>query len=120
VGITSFFMHDVRELGVDAVVERTTEMVGHGPVYLTVDIDALDPAYAPDTGTPEPGGMGVHELLSACRRIADATELVGADVVEVLPDRSGPVDVTALAAGRIVSEILTGLALRRRRRSAGV
>jgi agmatinase len=120
VGITSFFMHDVRELGVDAVVERTTEMVGHGPVYLTVDIDALDPAYAPGTGTPEPGGIGVHEMLSACRRIADATELVGADVVEVLPDRSGPVDVTALAAGRIVSEILTGLALRRRRRSAGV
>jgi agmatinase len=119
VGITSFFMHDVRELGIAAVVERTTEIVGEGPVYLTVDIDSLDPAFAPGTGTPEPGGMNVHELLSACRRVADAAELVGADVVEVLPARSGPVDVTALMAGRIVSEILTGLALRGRRRSAG-
>jgi agmatinase len=119
VGITSFFMHDVRELGIAAVVERTTEIVGDGPVYLTVDIDSLDPAFAPGTGTPEPGGMNVHELLSACRRVADAVELVGADVVEVLPARSGPVDVTALIAGRIVSEILTGLALRGRRRSAG-
>ena len=119
VGITSFFMHDVRELGIAAVVERTTEIVGDGPVYLTVDIDSLDPAFAPGTGTPEPGGMNVHELLSACRRVADAVELVGADVVEVLPARSGPVDVTALMAGRIVSEILTGLALRGRRRSAG-
>ena len=119
VGITSFFMHDVRELGIAAVVERTTEIVGDGPVYLTVDIDSLDPAFAPGTGTPEPGGMNGHELLSACRRVADAVELVGADVVEVLPARSGPVDVTALMAGRLVSEILTGLALRGRRRSAG-
>ncbi len=118
VGITSFFMHDVRELGIATVVERTTEIVGDGPVYLTVDIDSLDPAFAPGTGTPEPGGMNVHELLSACRRVADAVELVGADVVEVLPARSGPVDVTALMAGRIVSEILTGLALRGRRHSA--
>jgi agmatinase len=117
-GITSFFMHDVRRLGIDTVVERTMQVVGDDPVYLTVDIDALDPAFAPGTGTPEPGGMGVHELLSACRRIAEATELVGADVVEVLPDRSHPVDITALAAGRIVAEILTGLALRGRRRPA--
>jgi agmatinase len=111
-GITSFFMHDVRRLGIDAVVERTIQMVGDDPVYLTVDIDALDPAFAPGTGTPEPGGMSVHELMWACRRIGEATELVGADVVEVLPDRSHPVDITALAAGRIIGEILTGLALR--------
>ena len=111
-GITSFFMHDVRRLGIDGVVERTIQLVGEGPVYLTVDIDALDPAFAPGTGTPEPGGMRVHELMWACRRIGEATELVGADVVEVLPDRSHPADITALAAGRIVAEILTGLALR--------
>jgi agmatinase len=117
-GITSFFMQDVRRMGIDTVVERTTQLVGDDPVYLTVDIDVLDPAFAPGTGTPEPGGMSVHELLSACRRIAEATELVGADVVEVLPDHSHPVDITALAAGRIVAEILTGLALRGRRRPA--
>ncbi|MGH2961810.1 MAG: agmatinase [Solirubrobacterales bacterium] len=113
-GITSFFMHDVRRLGLDAVLERTLKAVGDGPAFLTVDIDVLDPAFAPGTGTPEPGGMSAHELLSAARRLAEAVELVGADVVEVLPVRSGPVDTTALVAGRVVAEILTGIALRRR------
>ena len=55
-GVTSFFMHDVRELGIKAVARRAIEIVGDGPVFLTVDIDVLDPAFAPGTGTPEPGG----------------------------------------------------------------
>jgi agmatinase len=113
-GITSLFMHDVRRLGLDAVVERTLEAVGDGPVFLTVDIDVLDPAFAPGTGTPEPGGMSAHELLFAAGRLAERAELAGADVVEVLPAHTGPVDATALVAGRVVSEILTGIALRRR------
>ena len=58
-GITSFFMHDVRRDGIEAIVARTLELVGEGPVYLTVDVDVLDPAFAPGTGTPEPGGMTV-------------------------------------------------------------
>jgi agmatinase len=113
-GITSLFMHDVRRLGLGAVVERTLEAVGDGPVFLTVDVDVLDPAFAPGTGTPEPGGMSAHELLIAARRLAEGAELAGADVVEVLPAHTGPVDATALVAGRVVSEILTGIALRRR------
>src|SRR3954452_134631 len=56
-GITSLFMHDVRELGIDDVVRRAVEIVGGGPVYISVDVDVLDPAHAPGTGTPEPGGM---------------------------------------------------------------
>ena len=56
-GITSFFMHDVRKLGIEEVVRRTAGLIGEGPVYLTVDVDVLDPAFAPGTGTPEPGGM---------------------------------------------------------------
>ena len=56
-GITSFFMHDVRDLGIREVVRRTLELVGRGPAFLTVDVDVLDPAFAPGTGTPEPGGM---------------------------------------------------------------
>src|SRR5829696_5984855 len=55
-GITSFFMGDVRELGIGVIVERTLAIVGPGPVFLTVDVDVLDPAFAPGTGTPEPGG----------------------------------------------------------------
>jgi arginase family enzyme len=113
-GITSFFMHDVRELGIAAVVERTLEVVGRGPTYLTVDVDVLDPAFAPGTGTPEPGGMTSADLLWACRTVAARLELVGAEVVEVIPTAPGSADITALVADRIVREILTGIALRRR------
>ncbi len=111
-GITSFFMHDVRKLGIEEVVRQTAGTVGEGPVFLTVDIDVLDPAFAPGTGTPEPGGMETGDLLRACRAIASKLELVGAEVVEVIPTAVGSADITALAADRIVREILTGLALR--------
>ncbi len=113
-GITSFFMHDVREHGVKEVVRRTVAAVAGGPCFLTVDVDVLDPAFAPGTGTPEPGGMTSADLLWACREAAAQLELVGADVVEVLPSSVGSADVTALVAERIVREILTGIALRRR------
>ena len=62
-GIVSHFMHDVRERGIRAVVADAIEHVGAGPVFLSVDIDVLDPAFAPGTGTPEPGGMTSAELL---------------------------------------------------------
>jgi agmatinase len=112
-GITSFFMHDVRDLGIKEVVRRAVETVGAGPVFLTVDVDVLDPAFAPGTGTPEPGGMTTVDLLWAARTVATELELVGADVVEVIPAAAGSADVTALAADRVVREILTGIALRR-------
>jgi agmatinase len=107
-------MHEVRRLGIEAVVERAVETVGAGPAFLTVDVDVLDPAYAPGTGTPEPGGMTSADLLWSARTIAERLELVGADVVEVAPTAIGSADVTALVAERTVREILTGLALRRR------
>ena len=113
-GITSFFMHDVRDLGVREVVERAIGVVGAGPCSVTVDIDVLDPAFAPGTGTPEPGGMNSGDLLWACREVASRLEVVGAYVVEVLPTAIGSADITALVAERIVRELLTGLALRRR------
>ena len=74
----------------------------------------LDPAYAPGTGTPEPGGMTSVELLKAVRVVAERLELVGADLVEVIPTAVGSADITALVAERIVREILTGIAIRRR------
>ena len=114
-GITSLFMHDVRELGIDEVVRRALEVVGPGPAYLSVDVDVLDPAFAPGTGTPEPGGMTSADLLRACRRVAESLELVGAEVVEVIPTAVGSADVTALVADRVVREILTGIAVCRAR-----
>ena len=112
-GITSFFMHDVTRLGIDEVVRLALERVGGGPVFVSVDVDVLDPAFAPGTGTPEPGGMTTADLLRACRTVAAGVELVGADVVEVCPTRIGSLDPTALAAERIVREIMTGIALQR-------
>jgi agmatinase len=112
-GITSFFMHDVRELGIDAIVERTTTILGDAPTFLSVDVDVLDPAFAPGTGTPEPGGMTSADLLRACRVLASRLRVVGMDVVEVIPTAVGSADVTALVAERVVREALTGLALRR-------
>ncbi len=113
-GITSVFMHDVREQGIRAVTERALEVVGQGPAFLSVDIDVLDPAFAPGTGTPEPGGMSAADLLWACREVARRARLVGADVVEVIPTGVGSADTTCLVADRLVREIVTGLALRRR------
>jgi agmatinase len=113
-GITSLFMHEVRDLGIEEVIDRAVEAVGEGPVFLTVDIDVLDPAFAPGTGTPEPGGMTTGELLWAVREVARRAEVAGADMVEVIPTSVGSADITALAADRIVREILGGIALRRK------
>jgi agmatinase len=113
-GITSFFMHDVRDLGIREVVARAVAAVGPGPVYLTVDVDVLDPAFVPGTGTPEPGGMTAVELLLAVRTVAAELDLVGADVVEVIPTGIGTDDYSALVADRVARETLTGIALRRR------
>jgi len=112
-GITALFMHDVRDLGIREVVGRAVGIAGDGPVFLTVDVDVLDPAFAPGTGTPEPGGMTSAELLWAVREVSRRLQLVGADVVEVAPTAVGSADITALVADRLVREILTGIALRR-------
>ena len=113
-GITSLFMHDVRDLGIREVLRRAIAAVGPGPVYLTVDVDVLDPGFIPGTGTPEPGGMTPSDLLLGVRTAAAELELVGFDVVEVIPSGIGTADASALVAERTVREALTGVALRRR------
>jgi len=112
-GITALFMHDVRDRGIGEVVEAAIAAVGEGPTFLTVDVDVLDPAFAPGTGTPEPGGMTSVDLLWAVRTVAERLTLVGLDVVEVIPTAVGSADTTALVADRIVREALTGIAVRR-------
>jgi arginase family enzyme len=108
-------MHDVRDHGIGEVVSRAVEAVGAGPVYLTVDVDVLDPAFVGGgTGTPEPGGMTPVDLFQAVRTVATELDLVGVDVVEVIPTAVGSADLAALAADRVVREALTGIALRRR------
>lgn len=113
-GIVSLFMHELREFGIEGAVDRAVAAVGEGPVFLSVDIDVLDPAFAPGTGTPEPGGMSTADLLWACRELANRLDLAGAELVEVIPTAVGSADITALVADRVVREIVTGIALRRR------
>src|SRR4029450_2949379 len=107
-------MHDGRDRGIRPGVDETLRIVGAGPVFLSVDVDVLDPAFAPGTGTPEPGGLTSADLLWAVRTLAAGLELVGMDVVEVIPTAVGSADVTALVAERVVRETLTGIAVRRR------
>ena len=113
-GITSIFAHDVRRLGVVEVARRAVEIARGGPVFVSFDVDVLDPAFAPGTGTPEPGGLTSAEALELLRLVGAGVDVVGADVVEVIPTAVGSADVTALVAERAVRELLTGMALRRR------
>jgi agmatinase len=82
-------------------------------VFLSVDIDVADPAHAPGTGTPEPGGLSARELLDAVRRVCLELPVVGIDVVEVSPPYDSA-DITAALANRVVLESLSAIARRRR------
>jgi agmatinase len=113
-GLRSHFMAEVERDGLEAVVERAVNEALEGPehLYLSFDIDVLDPAYAPGTGTPEPGGFTTREMLPVVRRLCHEAHVVGFEVVEVAPAHD-PTYTTALNANRIVIEAITGLALRR-------
>jgi agmatinase len=114
-GIHAIFMRELLERGIRAAVATAIERIGPGPAFASIDVDVLDPAFAPDTGTPEPGGMTSADLLWACRELAAELELVGTDVVEVMPATGGGPDITALVGGRIAFELITGLAQRKTR-----
>jgi agmatinase len=113
-GMRSHFMAEIERIGLPAVVDKVIEearaVADH--VYLSLDIDVLDPAFAPGTGTPEPAGLTTRELFTALRRIAHETDLIGMDVVEVAPHLDAGYS-TAMNARRAVFEALTGLALNR-------
>jgi agmatinase len=102
---------DVARNGVDAAVERIRARVGDSPVYVSIDIDVLDPAHAPGTGTPEPGGLTTREMMLILRGMA-GLPIVGADVVEVAPPYDHA-ELTALAASNLAYECLALFALRK-------
>lgn len=112
-GVRWHRMEDVIERGIDAVTDDVVEQIAEADhLFLSVDVDVLDPAFAPGTGTPEPGGMSTRELLRSIRRLASSRGLAGMDVVEVCPPYD-PSGITALAAQRAIFEALSGLALHR-------
>lgn len=111
----SHLMTEIEERGAESVVADAIAEALDGPevVYLSLDIDVLDPGMAPGTGTPEPGGLLTREVLRAVRQVVGAVELVGMDVVEVSPPYD-TAEVTAMAAHRAVLEAISALAARRR------
>jgi guanidinobutyrase / D-arginase len=109
-GFAQITTDDVAERGTAAVAQGVLERVGDAPVYVSVDIDVLDPAHAPGTGTPEAGGLTSRELLSMLRALVTAA-VVGGDVVEVSPAYDVS-EITAVAASHVLYELVTLLARR--------
>jgi len=103
-GVTIITIDEFYDLGIDAVVAQTLKTLGAGPAYLTVDIDVLDPAFAPGTGGLEPGGMTARELQVLIRGMS-SLDLVGGDITEVSPPLD-PTGITALAACSVMFEML--------------
>jgi agmatinase len=110
-GIEVLRIEPIKDNGLAWAVGRLARLRG-GPLYCSFDIDALDPAYAPATGTPEVGGLTSWEALSLVRALV-GTALVGADVVEVSPPYDGPGQITALMAANLAFELLGVMALER-------
>jgi agmatinase len=112
----TFLMSEIVERGLRAVVDDAvascTEMETKG-IFISVDIDVVDPGMAPGTGTPEPGGITSRELLDTVRRLARDFPVIGADIVEVSPPYDGPGQITAFLANRVVLEVLNGMAERK-------
>ncbi len=120
-GMRWHLMAEIEDRGFDAVIEQAIEEALDGPeyIYLSVDIDVLDPGFAPGTGTPEPGGMLPSQLLRAMRRIVPKVNLVAMDLVEVSPPYDDAGAVTAEQAHRVVLEVITAVALARARGEGG-
>jgi agmatinase len=114
-GMRSYEMTEVVSRGLDACLDEAFAIAVDDcdGVFLSVDVDVVDPGMAPGTGTPEPGGLTSRQLLDAVRRCAVELPVVGVDVVELSPPYDGPGEITAFLANRVVLEALSGIAHRR-------
>ncbi len=114
-GMRSFEMAEVVRRGLDECLDEAFAIAVDDcdGVFLSIDVDVVDPGMAPGTGTPEPGGLTTRQLLDAVRRCARELPVVGLDVVELSPAYDGPGQVTAFLANRVVLEALSGIAKRR-------
>jgi agmatinase len=112
-GFRWHLMEEIHQRGIRPVVADVVEALGGlKHVFLSVDIDVADPAFAPGTGSPEPGGLSARDLLWAVRTLAVSLPIAGMEVVEVSPPYDHA-EITALLAHRVVLEVLSGVALRR-------
>jgi agmatinase len=113
-GFDLITMAEVRDIGISKVVEKIHERVGNTKVFVTFDIDAVDPAFAPGTGTPEVGGFTSGEAMSLVRGLS-GLNIVGFDIVEVLPEYD-PSDITALLAANIVYQFISIIAVKNKKK----
>ena len=109
-GMTVIHAEDVAAMGLRAVIAKARSVVGNGPVYVSFDVDSLDPAFAPGTGTPEVGGLTPREVLTILRGLA-GIDIIGGDVVEVAPQYDANT-TTAQVAAQMLFELLCLVALR--------
>jgi agmatinase len=107
-GFQIFSSIEFQDLGVNAAIEKMKARVGKRPVYISIDIDVLDPAHAPGTGTPEAGGLTSRELLSVLRATA-GMNVIGADIVEVAPAYDHA-QITGIAASHVMYELISAFA----------
>lgn len=107
-GFQIFTSVEFQDLGVNAAIEKMKARVGKRPVYISIDIDVLDPAHAPGTGTPEAGGLTSRELLSVLRATA-GMNVIGADIVEVAPAYDHA-QITGIAASHVIYELISAFA----------
>jgi agmatinase len=107
-GFATVHCADVELTGLSAAIDRMRERLGDAPIYVSVDIDVLDPAHAPGTGTPEAGGLTSRELLAMLRALADL-RIVSADIVEVAPAYDHA-ELTGIAAAHVGFELLSAMA----------
>ena len=108
-GMTVLHIEDVDRLGIEAVIEKARAVVGDGPTYISFDVDGLDPAYAPGTGTPETGGLTPREAQAILRGLA-GLDIIGGDVVEVAPQYD-PTSNTAMVGAQILFELFSLMVL---------
>jgi len=104
-GMTVLHIEDVDRLGIDRVVEKARAVIGDGPTYISFDVDGLDPAYAPGTGTPEAGGLTPREAQAILRGLA-GIDIIGGDVVEVAPQYD-PTSNTATVGAQMLFELFS-------------
>jgi len=102
-GMTVIYMEDFLRMGLPAVIEKARAVVGNQPIYVSVDVDGFDPAYAPGTGTPEAGGLEAREGLALLRGL-HGLKIAGADVVEVAPQYDPTTNTSQLAAQCLFEE----------------
>jgi guanidinopropionase len=112
-GMTVIHAEDVPELGMAAIIEQARRVAGDGPVYLSFDVDSLDPAYAPGTGTPEVGGMTPREVLKLLRGL-EGLNVIGGDVVEVAPQYDATTNTAQIAAQVLFEMFCLSVANRRK------